>query len=79
MNLRTLFIFFPLQKQYGVTVKPMSAGSLYFMEHKDEMFDHGKPVPSKRFHSLDAEQKAVYHEKAAKAMEEYNLKLQQLM
>ena len=51
------------------------------MEHKDEVSGFGriKQIFSKRFQSLDAEQKAVYEEKVEKAMEEYYLKLQQLV
>jgi hypothetical protein len=79
MNLRTSFTFFLLQKQYGVAEKP-TAKRLYIMEHKDQVLGYGKAkkIFSKRFQSLDAEQKAVYVEKVAKAMDEYNLKLQKL-
>ena len=47
------------------------------MEHKDKVSGYGRA--KKLFHSLDAEQKAVYVEKAAKAMEDYYLKLQQFV
>jgi len=47
------------------------------MEHKDKV--SGSRRAKKLFYSLDAEQKAVYEEKAAKAMEEYNLKLEQFV
>ncbi len=47
------------------------------MEHKDKV--SGSRRARKLFYSLDAEQKAVYVEKAAKAMKEYYLKLQQLV
>ena len=77
MNSRTQFnFFFHLQKQYGLAEKPTAIG-LYIMEHKDKVSGSGRA--RKLFYSLDAEQKAVYEEKAAKAMEEYNLKLEQFV
>jgi len=60
---------------------------LYYQDHKDELFSQnpelrkqdGRQVLLEKFRNLDAEYKAVYVEKAAKAMEEYQPKLKQFL
>ena len=71
----------------GFPRKPDSDFDLYYMDHKDEFFSQnpelrkqgGRQILWERYKNLDAKLTAVYVEKAAQAMEEYQPKLKHFL